>query len=242
MKHKTKKILVSSVVVLSLTAIIIWYFFPILIAKWFMFDHKVNKSFEIVPHLIERLPMPPTDWGNISIGALKLRLPISEYNKIYGKGQYINFISDRGSLLIFDLDPSVKLMNYEERLAIFKALPRDISFFSSRNKNEKYSTNLILKTISLPHGGEVDFINSEKLKAICIISEKDEKGFSAIATLYSPNEAMAFSIMFTRYMDITALKTDLLNILAGIIMPDQPLEAEKVGNDINTIIKKYNRT
>lgn len=242
MKPKTKKILGSAVAVLSLTTIIIWYLFPVLVAKWFMYYQKVNTSFEVVPQLIERLPTPPADWKDISLDTLQMKLPISEYNKIHGKGQFINFVSDKGSLLIYDLDPSMKLMTYEERLSIFKALPRDLSFFGPRNNNEKYSANLILKAISLPHGGEVEFVNSEKLKAICIISEKDDKGFSGMATLYGPKESMMFSLMFTHYKDKDILKTDLLNILAGISLPDQPLQLAKVESDINTIVNKYNRT
>ena len=242
MKHKTKKILASSVAILLLTAIIIWYLFPVLIAKWFMYYVDVNKAFEVVPQLIENLPSPPANWENVSIDTLELKLPISEYKKVHGEGRYINFVSDRGLLLIYDLDPSMNLTNYEDRLSIFKALPRDVSFFSSREKNEKYSANLILKAISLPHGGEVEIVNSEKLKAICIISEKDDKGFSAIATLYGPKEAMAFSLMFTHYKDKAILKTDLLNVLAGIRMPDQPLQFAKAENDINTIVKKYKKT
>ena len=242
MNQKTKKILVSSVAILSLTAIIVWYLFPVLIAKGFMYSCKVTKSFEVMPHTIESLPAPRSDWEDISIDTLKIKLPISEYKIIHGKGQFLNFGSDKGAILIYDLDPSMKLMTFEERLSIFKTSPHDLSLFNSRANNEKYSANLILKAISLPHGGEVEVVNSEKLKAICIISEKDDKGFSGIATLYGPKEAMVFSLMFTHYKDKAILKTDLLNILAGIRMPDQPVQFAKAENDINTIVKKYKKT
>ena len=257
MKQKTKNLLIRSFGLLSLVAVIIWYLFPVLMAKWLIYqDPGLAKYLHITPTYQDYLPPMLNDWDNIRIGDLSVKLPISKYKEIFGKEDHITFVSDQGSLVFLDLVPSAELLkvlkdrklkypyvSYEDRLAIVKSVPADISFFNSRGKNERSSANLILKAVGIPTGGlgEVRIVNNGMLKAICIISEKREKGFSVVADVYSMNESMTFTILLTHYKDKTSMNADLLNILEGIRLPNQPLDREIVKKDINAIVSKYKK-
>lgn len=258
MKQKTKKFIVISLGLLSVALLFIWFFFPVLMSKWFMYKSADLQTYlNVSPTYIKELPESPPEWNSISIGKLILKLPMSKYKKISGNENYINLVSDQGSLVIYDLAPPVELLkmikekelkyplvSYENRLAILKSLPADISFLNSRSKNERSSVNLILKAIGIPVGGlgEVRIVDPKILKAICIISEKSEKGFSAIVELYTQNESMNFTIMLVNYKDKTVLNSDLLSILGGVRLPNQPLDYETVKKDINAIVNKYKKT
>ena len=123
-------------------------------------------------------------------------------------------------------------------------LPADLSFFNSRAKNKEISANLGNKAVNQDYFGELFIVNSDVLKAICMISEKEKNGcgYNAVVNLYSPNEAVFISMMLFWYKDKAALKSDLLSILGGLTMPNQPLQANKVKNDISAIVKKFSKT
>jgi hypothetical protein len=255
MKHKTKKLIAISLSLLTVASLFIWYFFPVFVAKWLLYNNAdLQRYLNVSPTYSDKLPESPAEWDRISIDTLSLKLPISKYKRISGKETYLNLVSDQGSLTIFDLAPSAEALkmikekklkypfvSYEDTLAIVKSLPADISFLNAREKNKRSSANLILKAIGIPTGGlgEVRIVNTEILKAICIISEKGERGFSAVVDLYSQNENMTFTILLTHYKDKTEMSSDILNILGGIRLPNQPLDIETVKKDIDTIVKKY---
>ncbi len=258
MKHKTKKLLAISLGLLSVVAIFSWYFFPVLMAKWFLYNNAgLQRYLNVSPTYIEKLPEPPEEWDRISIDTLTLRLPMSKYKKVSGIDNHVRLVSEQGSLLLLNLVPPVELLqlirenklkyppvSYEDKLAILKALPSDISFLNSRSKNRRNSVNLILKNITI-HSiglGDVLVVNPRILKAICVLSEKRENGFTAIVDVYSQNENVILHFMLLNYNDKAALNSDLLSLLGGIRMPDQPLDAVKVINDIDTIVKGYKGT
>ena len=227
--------------------------------KWFLYQNdKVKAYLTMQPTYIETLPPLPKEWSDLHLGGITVELPLARYQKIRGMETQIYFFSESGEMiLISDLalgkelaqvfkDKKLKypLVPYQDKLAIFKSSPSDIFFFNSRNRNEKGTTNQILKLMSVPTGGlgEVIEVNPKMLKAICIISEKREKGYTGWASIYSQNETMTFSLFLMNYKDKAALRSDLLSILGGLSMPDQPQDAERIKIDINTIVKEYNRT
>jgi hypothetical protein len=258
MKIITKKRVTVSVALLSLVALLVWYFSPVLMANWFMFHNTlIIRYLNIRPTYIEKLPETPKDWTPLSIGDLGLTLPMSRYDKISGKETYLNLYARSGSLAFFDIAPQKDLIaliekgkmkypyiSYEEQLAIVKTLPSDISIFNSRKENEQESSNLILKAISMPVGGfaEVRILNSKVLKAICLISGRRKRGFSASVDLYSPNDRRAFNMLLINYKNKDQLTSDLLKLLSGITLPDQPPDPEKVSKDIDTIVNTYKKT
>ncbi len=124
---------------------------------------------------------------------------------------------------------------------MLKSVPTDVSIFHTRGKNMEGFSNQILKFISIPTGGlsESLIIDPKVLKAICLISEKRENGYSALAEIYSNNEAIPLNITLIRYNEKRALKRDLLRILASIKVPNHPLDIEVVRKDIDALSEKY---
>lgn len=249
MNQKTNKIIWISLGLLAVTSLSIWYFLPVLSNELFMFqNHDSQKYLNVAPTYMGNLAATPKEWTEISIGELVLKLPICRCKKIYGNDFFINFVTEDGSVLINNIAQSKELLDskaehkakypastFEEKIAILKSLPEDISFFNSRTKNAQISASQVLKFIGIPTGGlgELRIVNSRGLKAICIISEKGEYGFNAIADIYSQNEAMSFSIILMRYTDKSILDIDLQRVIAGIGIPDHPLDPEAVKKDIN---------
>lgn len=258
MINSTKKILYYSVSTLVVVSLTIWFFFPVLTYKFIYSEAKLQKQLSIRPTYIEKLQVPPTEWNNIAIGGLTLKVPIYKFKKVSGSENQISFRSQESTILIFDITPSKELLKLIEekkvqypftplltKLDIVNSSPSDISFFNARSKNERSMTNQILKAISIPSGGlgEVLIINPEVLKAVCIISEdEDNKGYSAIVDIYSNNEAVSFGLMLLRYKDKISLQHDLLSILGSVRVPNQLLDLEAVKKDIAVVVKKYNKT
>jgi len=257
MKLKTKKRLFISLGLLSLLSLIIWYFFPVFVNKWFIYESGFKKYLNVTPTYIDKLPEPPKEWATLSIDKLVLKLPISKYKIISGRDTYLNLASEAGSLVIYDIALSKELAkmmkekkigypftSYEKRLGVVKSLPSNVSFMNSRSKNEQSSANLILKAVGIPMDGldEVRIVNPKLLKAICTISQKGEKGYSASVDLYSQSEKMSFSMLLFHYKDKAMLNSDLLSILSGVRLPNQPTDVEKVGKDIDVIVNKYKKT
>ena len=226
--------------------------------KWFVYTCDIEKYLKVTPAYLNNLISPPQKWEEIIIGELSFKVPISTFKKISGCENLIYFVSESGTIVIHNIAPSKDLLgiiqeknlkypiiSYQDRLAILKSLPSDISIFHSRSKNQQSYVNQILKPMSFPGGGliEINIVDPKILKAICIKSEQgDKKGFSAFVDIYSQNEAMSFSVMVKNYEDKRALDTDLLRILGSIKVPDHPLNIETVKKDINAIIDKYNKT
>ena len=159
--------------------------------------------------------------------------------------------------MVFDIVPSKEIfqmikenklkypvVSYRDYLAIFSSTPADISFFNSRNKNTTVLSNQILKAIAIPVGGisKILSINNGTLKALCILSEKRDKGYSATASVYSQNEKVSLTLILSGYEDQITLETDLLTVLDGIKMPDHMGDLEQVSKDINKLVIKYNKT
>jgi len=255
----TKKRLTISLGVLLFAAIVIWYFFPVFVNKWFMYQTAgFTKYVAVSPTYIEKLPESPKNWDKITIDALSFKLPISEYKKIRGVDNFIYFTSDAGTFLVSDIAPSEELtkimkeknlrypfISYEDRLATVKSLPSDISFFNSRRKNVQGAFNQYFKFLSVSLGGiaEIDIVNPELLKAIIIKSEyRDKYNYSATATVYSQNDKMSFDIMLKNYKDKQILDAHLLQILGSLQVPDHQLSIQTVKQDIQTIVNKYKRT
>ena len=255
MKPKHKKVLVISISVVTVTAILLWYFLPVIAGKWFIYKnteylHQLNAR----PSIIDKLPTSsPDEWENISIDTLSLSLPIHRFNKINVNHDLFSLLSDQEAIVIYDLDPTAEFQqiietpskfpinSYEDKFAILNTQPDDISFFKSRKENLNSCINLVRKLISIPISSIDDIIavNSLNLKAICIMHEKRERGFSATITLYNQRENMTFDITLVGYKTSPMLHSDILNILGSIKMPSQPLNAERVQADIEFISRKY---
>jgi hypothetical protein len=158
-------------------------------------------------------------------------------------------------LVISGLIPSTELLqaieehnlegplSYEMELDIYETVPADIYFLKSRRNSKIDSANLILKAVGIPAGGlaEVVAVRTGMLKGICTLSERGEKGLIAIAHLYNNKGNVAFTAMLMNYEDEKALKMDLLAVLGGLRLPDQPLNAMAVENDIVALVDKYKR-
>lgn len=253
MKLKTKKLIGILSGLTAFAVLSIWYFFPVLAYQylWFYYAHIgiYQKELEVVPTYIDRLAAPPQEWNDIHIGELSFKLPNVTCAKVLSDENSICFISDRGRFLIGNLTPDKELLEkkefkyptYRDRVAILKSIPADISFLNTRNKNMLSYTNQILKFISIPNGGlsESLIVAQQGLKAICIISEKRENGFSAVAEIYNNSESMTFNITIVRYNEKNALKTDLLRILASVKMPAHPLDIVAVRKDLDALTEKY---
>ena len=258
MNLKPDTIIRISLGLLAVLSLAIWYLLPVLSNKLFMFqNHDCQKYLSVAPTYMENSAAAPKEWTEISIGELVLKLPISRYKKIYGNDFFISFMSEDGSILINNIAESREtvdskpediakypMIHFEERMAILKSLPDDISFFKSRSRNARSSDNQILKFIEIPKGGlgELRIVNSKVLKAICAISEKGDNCYNAFVDVYSHNDKMSFSIMLMQYKDKSILDADLRRVIAGIRMPDHPLDPATAKRDINSIASTYNRT
>jgi len=258
MKQTTKKILLISLAVSLFASLTIWYFFPMLKGQMFIYTRGSLKGYlNVHPTYIKELPKPPATWDNISIDALVVKLPISKFNKISGREDYISFASDQGVLDFVSLVPSKELLktlkernlkypllSFQEKLMVLKVLPGDLSFFNSRDRNKEITANLINKAslFAPDHFGELFIVSTDMLKAICLISENGKNGYNAVVDLYSPNEAAFVEMALFWYKERTALKSDLLSILGGLTMPNQPLQAERVKDGISAIVNKFSKT
>ncbi len=257
LRRRTKKII--SILLGSFLAIgiFVWYFFPVLMAKSYWSPCRLVRQYlTSTPIAISALTTPPKDWVEISIGHLSMKLPMAEYTKVRGREWYLYFASRRGSLMVYDIVPPRELLkmleekklkypvlSYRDRMTVFESTPTDVSFFKSRNKNVTASQNLILKAIAIPKGGlsKILSINTGFLKALCTLSEKDDKSHLAIAYVYSQNEQVELSLMFMGYKDKAALESDLLSVLGGISMPDHMDDLGQVAKDIDRIVTQYNK-
>ncbi len=251
---KNKKVVYIILVVVSLS-LSIWYLFPYISYKWFAFNSKeFRKYLEIKPSSIDTLVATPHGWSNINIDNLSFKIPLSQSPKIRGGENYILFKLESGHLLISDIAPTkdlkkiidkndinYPLIPYQNRIAMYSSTPSDISFFNSRQKNTEGSVNQILKSISIPSCGigEVNIINNKILKAICTKSKDKRYGYIAFIEIYSPNEEISFSMMLKNYDEKNILDSEIIKILAGIKMSNQPPNVEKVERDIKAIINKY---
>ena len=195
MKQKTRGIIGISFGLLLVVALFAWYFFPFYMFKLFFYrNDSLRKYLEITPVEVTALKPPPKEWNTIAVGGLTLMLPMSRYESVQGKETYLYCTSVTGSLLITDIVPPREILklvkenklrdpavSYQYELAIFKSTPADISFFNSRSKNERASANQVLKAIGVPlyRFTKILAVNTGILKAICTISEKQEKGYTA---------------------------------------------------------------
>ena len=261
MKQKTRRIISISFAVLLAVALFAWYFYPFYMFRLLFYrDNGLRKYLEITPVEITALKPPPKEWNTIAIGGLTLMLPMSSYKNVQGKGSYVPYLycsSETGSLLITDIVPPKEILklvkenklryppvSYQEELAIFKSTPADISFFNSRSKNERASANQVLKAIGVPlyRFTKILAVNTGILKAICTISEKQEKGYMARVQAFSQNEAVSFRFMLKDYKEVASLESDLFGILAGIRIPDHIPDTEQADKDIKSIVSKFNKT
>lgn len=259
MKIINKKRLAILLGLLCLVAFLGWYFFPVLMAELFICKSGSlqKKYLNVRPTYITELPKPPSTWEDLSIDALVLKLPISKFTKISGKEDRITFAYGRSVLTFPSLVPSQELLktlremhlkyplvSFEEKLAVLKVLPADLSSFNSRDENKRISASLVQKAVLFnpDYFGELLIFKSEMLKAICLISEKGKDGYHAVVDLYSPNGAVSITMILFWYKDKQTLDSDLLSILGGLTMPNRPLRADIVKKDIISIVSKYKRT
>jgi len=261
MKQKTKRIIRVCFVVLLAVALCAWYFFPVYAAKLFFYKFDAFRKYvEITPVEITALKPPPKEWTTISIGRLILMVPMSRYRN--GRGSNVRsiysdlcFKSEMGSLIITDIlrDPFVvpppdhltpyQLTGYQWELAICKSTPADISIFNSRSKNMRAFRNQICKALGVPLGGtsKVLVVNTGTLKAICNISEKRKKGYTAKVHAFNQNETVSVNVWLMDYKEVGLLESDLLRILAGIRMPDHRPSISEVEGDIKSIVAKFKK-
>ena len=145
---KAKKIIfISSGSILAI-AVFVWYFFPVLMADYFL-RYRSDVLFQYVklkPIPIIALKAPPKEWKDITIDNLTMKLPMSKYTKVCGIENFIRFISGKGCLVVANIVPSKEILqmvknkltcpavSFRDYLAIFSSTPADVSFFNSRTK------------------------------------------------------------------------------------------------------------
>jgi len=257
-KSKVVALVIGSILVIGF---LVWYYYPVLVFRLGRhFIGGLNRYLDMAPLSIGTLKSPPQEWVTLDIGGLTIKLPRLRYEKVGDDdGTNIYFVSDAGpTFLVSDIVPSqnmtesaaqvgkmkLPLFSYQERLEIFNSSPADISIFHSRNKNMTAITNLTCKALSVPFGGigKILAVNTGTLKALCILSErKVKKGYVATAKVYSPNEAVRFSLMLKGYEDQRTLEGDLLTVLGGIRTPDHALDRSEVSKDITSIVNNWAR-
>jgi hypothetical protein len=255
MKQKTRRIIKISAVLLAV-ALCGWYFYPVYMYKFYFYKfHSLRDYLEMTPVEITALKPPPKEWTTISIGGLILRLPMSRYKIVGGRAPSISpglyFKSETGLLLITDIvrDPSDivpppdHLTRYRWKLAIFKSTPADISVFNSRSKNIRAFINQICKAIDTPlyRPTKILAVNTGTLKAICNISEKREKCYTAFVDAFNQNETVSVNVMLKDYKEVGLLESDLFGILAGIKMSDRRPDKKEVERDIKSIVAKFKK-
>jgi len=255
-RKKAKLILFYTFSVLTIFTLIVWYLLPFITTKWFLHrDKAFHKYLNIRPSYINKLPSPPKEWDEINIGDLTFKIPLSECIQIRGGENYIFFKLESGGLTISAIGLSKyfreildkeglkypTLLTYQKRVAIFESQPSDISILNSRNKNNQAAENQFFKALAIRMGclSEINIVNTDLLKSVCQKSERRKHGFSASVDIYSPNEAMVFTIFLTHYRDKGTLDSYLLRILGGIKVPNHPVDAEVVQKDIKAIIAKH---
>lgn len=251
---KNNKFLIIFLALPTVAAILCWYFFYALMGTVYYQSSsaELQSYLNASPAHVEKLPEPPSEWDQVSVDRLKFKLPLSKYEKIDGIDSYLNFVSDQGSLLIYNLVPPPELLQkikgknptalpYDEELAIYKTLASDVSFLSLRSKAKRDALNLVQKAIQKPEGvfKESLAVEAKNIKAICVLFEKPEQGFKAKAHLYSPNENISLTLLLMNYENLTALKSDLLNFLASLNLPDQQLDPAAVKKDIAAFVDRY---
>ena len=255
---KAKKIIfISSGSILAI-AVFVWYFFPVLMADYFL-RYRSDVLFQYVklkPIPIIALKAPPKEWKDITIDNLTMKLPMSKYTKVCGIENFIRFISGKGCLVVANIVPSKEILqmvkenkltcpavSFRDYLAIFSSTPADVSFFNSRSKNTIALSNQILKAIGMPKGGvsKILTVNAGTLKALCIISKKSDKGYTASVFVYSQNEKVSLDLFLSHYEDQTTLENDLLAIIGGIKMPDRMGDYDRVSKDINRLVTQYKK-
>src|SRR4030065_1595741 len=91
----TKKRLIIALGVLLTFALVIWYFFPFFMGKWFLYQNdKVKAYLTMQPTYIETLPPVPKEWTDLHLGGITLELPLPRYQKIRGLETQIYFMSE----------------------------------------------------------------------------------------------------------------------------------------------------
>jgi len=254
---KAKKIIVISSCSVLTVGLLIWYIFPVLAFYFYCYrDSSLRKALYIKPVAISTLERPPQDWTVATIGELSVALPLFRYTKASGKESYIAFTSGKGHLIIADLVPLKGLkqtadaeklpyppMPFKVLAATYNSTPVDISIFHTRAKNTGALMNQILKLIAMPAGGlgSLSRVDTQTLKALCLVSERSDKGYLAEAYVFSKNEKSYVHLTFLRYEDKTALEADLFAVLAGMRMPDHMNDSVRVSEDIDRIVKQFER-
>ena len=255
MKRKSKLIVRNAIIIIAIFSLGGWYLYPYLMNKWYMFSFgALRQLMEIKPTYVKKLLSPPTEWDEITIGELRLKIPLSDVCKIKNHGTSIFFIFKSGTTItIFDVAPARELVQllkqrqlnypnvpYSQKLAVFNSTPSDISIFKTRSENSEAFANQILKTISMYVSTyEVSIINTNGFKAVCEKSNEEEYGYMTSAYIYSLNESMFFTITLMNYQDKDKLDTDLLTILGGMEIPVQPQSIEVVEKDIQKIVDRF---
>lgn len=242
---------------LSIISIAGWYYFPYLAYQFTNRNDNFEKYLRIKPAYINNLIIPPREWDNIQLGGISIKLPMYKYSKIDGKDNFIRFAFGSEQVIVSDIAPTKDLLDiieknklkyptvsYQDRVAVFKSSPTDVTLFNSRSNNMQAYLNQTLKIISVPIGGisEIYIVKPEIIKATFFISEKRKNGYSAFADIYSQNERNFFSIMLGNYSDKNALKSDMLTILGGITVSDNVVDIEKSKQDISAAVHKYAKT
>jgi hypothetical protein len=253
---KAKKIIFISSGSILAVAVLIWYFSPFLLANYVWYKSGVRfQNLKIKPIPVIALKAPPKEWKNITIDNLTMKLPMLKYTKVCGEENFIRFISGKECLLVSEIVPSKETLQMikENKLtypypsfryysASLSSTPADISFFNSQRKNMTASIHQSTKAIIMP-GGVIKIltVNAGTLKALCIISEKRDKGYTASVSVYSQNENVSLDLFLTHYEDQTTLEADLLAILSGIKMPDRMGDYDRVSKDINRLVTQYKK-
>jgi len=254
MNKKSIAIIFTTIAVVSLVC---WYLFPYYSYKWFIFSSiEFRKYLEMPPVYIDELAATPQEWSRIIIGNVSFKIPLNQAIEINSSlTNQIFFKFESGCLLISDIAPTkdfVEMLNeeqipfpfipYDDQVAVYNSNPSDVSIINSRSKNWQGCVNQTLKFLSVPNGVlyEIAIINPEILKALCTKLENGKCEYTAFATIYNQNENFSFSIMLKNLTEKKMLDLQLLQILNGIIVQDQPSEIEKVEKDIKAIIDQYN--
>jgi len=257
-----KKVIILVPSLLLVIGFLVWYYYLVLVFR--LARHYIgglNRYLDMAPLSIDTLKSPPQEWITLDIGSLTIKLPRLRYKKVGDyDGANIYFVSDAGPIfLVSDIVSSqnmtesaaqvgkmkLPLYSYQERLETFNSSPADISIFHSRNKNMTAVINLTRKPLGIPLGGagKILAVNTGALKALCILSErKVQNGYMATAKVYSPNEAVHFSLILRGYENQEALEGDLLTILGGIRIPDHMLDRSEVSKDITSMVNNWART
>ncbi len=189
---------------------------------------------------------------------MSMKLPMHEITKIRSHDKSLGFKINKIKFAILDIVPSKEAITtlekttapypavvpYQYLLSILKSTPSDISFFNSRNKNNIYYQNLIVKAVSVPKGGldKIISIQSKGSKALCLISEKYENSYSATVHVYSQNEKTFVQLLLKCSANNSALELTLLTFLGGLEMPNQPNDRDQVTEDINKLVSNFNKT